>query len=143
LPITTAWAQDILLTIDGNIEGDARGFSDADLQALPQVEFETSTIWTEGTQRFSGPTVASLLEAVGAGEGNLTLMAINDYIVEMPRDVVEASAPIIATRIDGEPFSRRDKGPLWLVFPYDSDARFRAESLYAYSVWQLVGITID
>ena len=143
LSVTTAMAQDILLTLDGNIEGGERGFSDADLQALPQVEFETSTIWTEGTQRFSGPSLASLLEAAGAGEGDLTLMAINDYIVEMPRDVVEASAPIIATRIDGEPFSRRDKGPLWLVFPYDSDARFRAESVYAYSVWQLVGITID
>ena len=143
MSVGAARAQSILLTVGGNIDGGERAFSGADLEALPQIEFETTTIWTEGMQRFSGPSIASLLEAVGAGEGNLTLKAINDYIVEMPRDVVEAASPIIAKRIDGAPFSRRDKGPLWLVFPYDSDTRFRAESVYAFSVWQLVGITID
>ncbi|PWK62954.1 twin-arginine translocation signal domain-containing protein [Roseicyclus mahoneyensis] len=137
-----ARADEVLLTITGNVTDGARAFTDADLLALPQISFETSTIWTDGVLRFSGPSVASVLEAAGAGPGDITFAAVNDYVVSMPRNVVEAGAPIIANRIGGEPFSRRDKGPLWIVFPYDSDARFRAESLYAYSVWQLVGLTV-
>ena len=112
-----AWADDILLTLSGNVEGGERTFTDADLLALPQVSFETATNWTEGNLTFSGPSLASVLEAAGAGDGDLTLAAINDYVVSMPRAVVEAGAPIVANRIDGAPLSRRDKGPLWIVFP--------------------------
>lgn len=138
-----AWADDILLTLSGNVEGGERTFTDADLLALPQVSFETATNWTEGNLTFSGPSLASVLEAAGAGDGDLTLAAINDYVVSMPRAVVEAGAPIVANRIDGAPFSRRDKGPLWIVFPYDSDERFRSETIFAYSVWQLAGISVE
>jgi hypothetical protein len=135
-------AETILLTVSGDVEGGAYTFDDEALLALPQIEFETETIWTEGLQRFSGPSLASVLEAAGAGAGDLTLRAINDYTVAMPRAVVEAEAPIVANRIGGMPFSRRDKGPLWIVFPYDADARFRSESVYAYSVWQLTDISV-
>lgn len=135
-------ADEILLTLSGNVDGGQRSFSDADLLALPQVSFTTRTNWTEGELTFSGPSLAAVLEAAGAGEGDLTLAAINDYVVSMPRAVVEAGAPIVANRIDGAPFSRRDKGPLWIVFPYDSDERFRSETVFAYSVWQLAGITV-
>jgi hypothetical protein len=135
-------ADETLLTLDGAVEGGSRNFTDADLLGLPQVTFDTATIWTEGVLRFSGPSLASVLEAAGAGAGDLTLRAINDYVVSMPRSGVESAAPIVANRIDGAPFSRRDKGPLWIVFPYDSDERFRSETVFAYSVWQLAGITV-
>jgi hypothetical protein len=138
-----AAAEDVILTIQGDVADGAHDFTDADLMALPQITVETSTIWTEGVLTFSGPSLASLLDEIGAGDGDITLVAINDYVVEMPRDVIEAEAPIIAARIDGEPFSVRNKGPLWVIFPYDSDERFRAESVYAYSVWQLSGITVN
>ena len=49
--------------------------------------------------------------------------------------------PIIATRFDGNPFSVRENGPLWLIFPYDRDEEFRRDRIYAVSVWQLVQIT--
>ena len=138
-----ASADEAILTIQGDVTDGSQALTDADLMALPQVTVETSTIWTEGVQTFSGPSLASLLESVGAGDGDITLVAINDYVVEMPSAVIEAEAPIIANRIDGAPFSVRNKGPLWVIFPYDSDERFRAESVYAYSVWQLSGITVN
>lgn len=135
-------ADEALLRVTGDVAGGARDFSDADLLALPQIGFRTSTIWTEGELEFSGPSLEAVLTAAGAGPGDLRLSAVNDYVVSMPRSLVEAEAPIVANRIDGAPFSRRDKGPLWIVFPYDSDARFRAETVYAYSVWQLAGIAV-
>lgn len=137
-----ARADDILLTVSGSVDGNERSFTDSDLLALPQIGFDTSTIWTEGVQSFSGPSLASVLQAAGAGAGDLQLLAVNDYSIVMPRAVVEASAPIVANRLNGEPFSRRDKGPLWLVFPFDSAERYQSESIYSYSVWQLTSIVV-
>jgi hypothetical protein len=136
-------APDILLTVSGDVAGGSpKEYSDADLSALPQVSFTTSTMWTDGDRTFSGPTLLSLLDDVGAGPGPLRLTAVNNYAVTMPRDAIEPDAPIIATRIDGEPFNRRQNGPLWVVFPYDSDIRFQSEEVYAFSIWQLIQIEI-
>ena len=54
--------------------------------------------------------------------------------------MVETATPIIATRINGQAFDLRDRGPLWLVFPYDVDSRFRTEKIFAASIWQLTHI---
>ncbi len=140
---TTASAEETVLILSGDIDGDASvSFSDADLASLPTISFETGTIWSEGTDVFSGPSLGSVLEAVGAGSGELRLVAANDYKVSLPRDVIEDQYPIIANRINGDPFGTRDKGPLWVVFPYDSDPRFQSELVYAYSIWQLTEIEI-
>ncbi len=119
-------------------------FSDADLMSLPQVSFETTTIWTEGVKTFSGPALTSVLSAAGVEEVGsvIRLTALNDYIVEMDRALIEPAAPIIANRIDGDPFGVRDKGPLWLIFPYDSDDRYRTEVIFGVSVWQLRSIDV-
>jgi hypothetical protein len=36
--------------------------------------------------------------------------------------------------------SMRNKGPLWLVYPYDSNVALQTEAVYARSIWQLVRI---
>jgi len=45
--------------------------------------------------------------------------------------------------MDGEPIGRREKGPYWLVFPYDSEAKYQSEDVYSQSIWQLVSIELD
>jgi hypothetical protein len=117
-------------------------FSDGDLSAMPQIEHKTSTIWTEGELTFSGPALRALLDSVQAGNGDLEMTAVNNYKVRVPRSVVEADVPIIAMRIDGKPFSVREKGPLWIIFPYDSHERFNSETVYSYSIWQLSSIRV-
>lgn len=138
------WANtDALLAIDPGGDGSTlHHFTDADLMALPQVEFATSTIWTDTVAMYSGPTLASVLDAAGAADGRLVMTAINDYKVEMPRSIVEPAAPIIANRIDGKPFGIREKGPLWLMFPFDSDSRYQSEEVYSFSIWQLTQIRV-
>jgi hypothetical protein len=32
--------------------------------------------------------------------------------------------------------SLRDKGPLWIIYPYDSKSDFRTEVVYSRSIWQ-------
>jgi len=36
----------------------------------------------------------------------------------------------------------REKGPLWVIYPYDSDAKFRTEVIYSRSIWQLDRLAI-
>jgi hypothetical protein len=38
--------------------------------------------------------------------------------------------------------SVRDKGPLWLIYPYDSKAEYQSETIYSRSIWQLVKIDL-
>jgi hypothetical protein len=136
-------AAEVLLSVDVKGDGsEIRTLTDEDLAALPQVSFTTSTIWTTDPVTFSGPSLASVLEAVGAQDGALSMVAVNDYKVEMPRSLVAEEVPVVANRINGEPFSIRDKGPLWVVFPYDSDARFQTEEIYSFSIWQLTQIQV-
>ena len=108
-----------------------------ELDAMPQVSFTTSTIWTDGDVAFSGVPLKALLADV-AGDGSaVEMVALNDYKVAMPLSQLEEDAPIVATRMNGETMSVRDKGPYWVVFPYDAGAKYQTETAYSYSIWQL------
>jgi len=138
-----AHADVALLTVDvTGYETDIRRLTDADLLALPQVEFTTTTIWTDGPITFSGPSLATVLEAVGAKGAGASMVAVNDYKVDMAAGRIEDNAPIIANRINGAPFSIRDKGPLWVVFPFDQSERYQTEEIYSLSIWQLTQLRV-
>jgi len=112
------------------------------LEAMPRTTFDTTTIWTEGAKNFSGVSLKAMLAQMGVTEGTLKAVAENEYSVDIPLADLDDHAPIVADLIDGQPFSRREKGPLWIVFPYDSDARYRTEENFARSIWQLVRIEV-
>ena len=138
---------DVILRIDGDISvrNDERQLSldQTMLDELPQAEFATSTIWTEGIDVFSGPTLKVLVDFAGGGSGDVIASALNDYKMTIPRSFIEDVAPIVATRINGRTFSVREKGPLWIIFPYDKSEQYRSELTYALSVWQLGRLTVD
>lgn len=137
---------DVILQIDGDIyvrnDQDQLSLDQAMLDELPQVEFATSTLWTEGIDVFSGPTLKALVDFAGGGSGDVIASALNDYKMTVPRSFIEDAAPIVATRINGRTFSIREKGPLWIVFPYDKSTQYRTVLTYALSVWQLKRLTI-
>lgn len=148
LSVTPATAEtDAVLTVR-NGQGDVlRSFTDADLSALPQVTFQTQTIWTALAHRFAGPTLVAVLDAAGyeelTDESVISLHALNDYTAWIDSSLISDSAPIIANRIDDAPFSVRDKGPLWVIFPYDQSPDYQTEVIFGVSVWQLYEITVD
>ena len=114
-----------------------------DLKAFPVVSFETETIWTEGVQHFTGVSLAALMGDFGVTDGTLVLQAVNDYVVKFPVSGAVEGGPIIAYELNGAPMTRRNKGPLWLVFPYDSNPGYQTEEVFSQSIWQLVRITIE
>ena len=113
------------------------GLSLEALDALDQIEFTTSTIWTDGDIHFSGVSLKALLAHLGAEGSSVDMIALNDYAVTMELSELEDEAPIVATRMNGETMPVRDKGPYWVVFPYDSDLKYRTETNYSRSIWQL------
>jgi hypothetical protein len=132
---------EVLLTVSGDIavtngEGTAV-FDRAMLEALPVVEFTTTTTWTDGPQTFTGVELHDLLERLGVEGGTLRAFAVNDYAVDIPVEDAVEGGPIVAYLWNGAAMSVRDKGPLWIVYPYDSNRDYRSEVIYSRSIWQL------
>ncbi|MEP3296844.1 MAG: oxidoreductase [Pseudoruegeria sp.] len=131
----------VVLTIKGSISktnvGDAMELDYSMLSSLPSVSFETSTIWTEGVSEFTGIPLAALLDYVDADGHTIKAYAINDYAVQLPIEGLTESYPIVAFQKDNEEMTVRSKGPLWIVYPFDSSADLQTETVYARSIWQL------
>jgi hypothetical protein len=117
--------------------GDDRAYSIAELNALGAMDMATTTIWTQGVQNFRGVPLSRLLDDAGITEGSVTATAINEYAIDIPLDEIDETYPIVAFHIDGAPISVRDKGPFWIVYPFDAAARWRTEVIFSRSIWQL------
>ena len=131
-----------ILTVSGDVDNDTVAFDLEMLQTLEATTFSTTTIWSEGEQTFTGVPVTDLVQAVG-GTGNTPhATAINDYSVEINLSDASTEGAIIAYHLNGQPMSVRDKGPLWVVYPFDQGPEYRTESVYARSIWQLDRIEI-
>jgi hypothetical protein len=130
-----------LLTVTGDIAvtniGETLVLDRNALSAMPVTTFDTSTIWTDGVHTFTGVALTTLAAEIGATGGTFLATAINDYTIEIPVADATDGAPIIAYLMDGNAMSVRDKGPLWVIYPYDSDAAYRTEVIYSRSIWQL------
>lgn len=136
------FAAEPLLTVRNVSDGTSVSFTQEELMALPQASFDTGTIWSEGVDTYAGPTLASVLAAAQMPAGDLKLYAINDYNVDFPAERLGEDAPIVANRINGKAFSVRDKGPLWVMFPFDNGKGYNNEDTFALSVWQLKQIDV-
>ena len=138
---------DVILTVSGliattNADGSAQ-FDLAMLQAMDVQEFTTTTIWTEGEVAFTGAPLAEVLRRLGIESGTLRATAVNDYAVAFPVEDALVERALIAYRMNGEPMSVRDKGPLWIVYRYDSEAKYQSEEYYSRSIWQLDRIIVE
>jgi len=85
----------------------------------------------------------SILEAAGAHGTKLKIIALNDYSAEVPVEDAEKLDTILATRMNGETMSVRDKGPLFLIYPFDKDASLFNEKYFSRSVWQIKTIEVS
>ncbi|MCJ8150787.1 MULTISPECIES: molybdopterin-dependent oxidoreductase [Shinella] len=113
------------------------------LEALTSRTGEMETPWTEGKVKFSGPLLRAVLEAAGAHGSTLKIIALNDYSAEVPVEDAAKLDTILATRMNGDTMSVRDKGPLFLIYPFDKDASLFNEKYFSRSVWQIKSIEVS
>jgi hypothetical protein len=142
----SAWAlaapvNKVVLTVSGKVSkrnaGATATFDMDMLAALPQQTFRTSTPWFQVPREFTGPLLRDVLAAAGATGSTLKATALNDYVTEIPASDATTYPVIVARLLDGKPMPVREKGPLWIVYPYDSAVELRGERYYNRSAWQL------
>ncbi|MCV2354104.1 molybdopterin-dependent oxidoreductase [Paucibacter sp. B2R-40] len=136
----------VVLTISGmGLKSEAK-FDMAMLAALPQHSFITGTPWYPTARKFSGPLLRDVLAAAGVKtqtEGKvIEAIAINDYKVSIPIEDAWRHKLIVARLLDDKPMALRDKGPLFLIYPFDSDEQLRNSIFYSRSAWQLKSLRI-
>ena len=137
---------DVILTVKGqmtqsNIPGGAAFDLDM-LKKIGMVTFSTSTPWTKGVQTFTGVPLNQLLIHTGAAPTRLKVAAINEYQVEVPASDAVDGGPILAWEQSGKLLSAREKGPLWLIYPFDQKSEYRTEEIHSRAVWQVVQIEL-
>jgi hypothetical protein len=136
----------VVLTLRGKLQrtnqADSASFDMAMLEALPQHSFSTKTPWFKEPRKFTGPLLRDLLTLVGAHGSTLRLSALNDYRIDVPADDAKRFEVMLARLIDDRPITVREKGPLFMIYPFDSDAALRNALYYSRSVWQLKTIDV-
>lgn len=136
-----------ILTVSGRIavrnDGNVARFDRPMLEALGTQGFNTGTPWYKGTTRFDGVPMRTLLRAVGASGKRVVATALNDYTTEIPVTDFERYDVLLALKRDGEYMPVRDKGPLFIVYPFDSAPELQAEKFYNRSAWQLDQLAVE
>lgn len=137
----------VLLSITGRLQQPHHAgqvdFDDAMLAALPQRTVTTRTPWDKAPRRFTGPLLRDVLAAAGAQGEQLRAVALNDYHVDIPVADARLHDVVVARLVDEQPVRVRDRGPLLIVYPFDTDDRLRAGVYVARSIWQLRRIEIQ
>jgi hypothetical protein len=119
LPVSSssAAAEDYILTVRNSATSIDIYLTYQDIEELEQVSFDTATHWNDGIMTYTGPSLASVLALAGPynKSAHIKITAANDYSHIATPDLISKTYPILANKINGEPFSLREKGPLWAM----------------------------
>lgn len=117
-------------------------FDMAMLAAMPQRSIDTRTPWFDRSRRFTGPLLRDVLAAAGASGRTLQATALNDYRVEIPFDDVQRHDVVLARLLDDRPMPVREKGPLFVIYPFDEKPELATQVHFSRCIWQLRSITV-
>jgi len=92
---------------------------------------------------FTGPLLRDVLAAAGASGSKIAARALDDYKTLIPMADALKFDLILARQIDGKNLSVREKGPLFIVYPFDSKPELQAQVYLDRSAWQLKSLTIE
>lgn len=146
MPVGQAAALDppegpVILEVGGAIANtNANGEAAFDLALLERhggQVLRTETPWTEGMVEFEGIGGRELFELLGAEGTLVAARALNDYQVEIPIEDFREGRLLVAYRRDGAEMSVREKGPLWIVYPFSEDETYLSVTYQTRSIWQL------
>lgn len=138
---------EVILSVTGKIaRANAPGRADFDrdmLIALGMTTIRTSNSWSDGATAFEGVPVAKLLEVVGASGSKIRATAINNYAIDLDVEEMRRYPVLLAMKADGQELRRRDRGPLWVIYPRDSFPELREERHNYKWIWQLRTLEIQ
>jgi hypothetical protein len=112
----------VILTVSGklaspvDVQLDEAGFA-----KLPKLAMTVPTPWYPTPQTFEGPLLRDILKLAGINTGMIKLIALNDYIITIPVSDAMQYDVIVARKHNGQPMTVRDKGPLFVMYPFDKN----------------------
>lgn len=139
---TAPVADKVVLTVTA-ADGAKKDFTRADLEALGTTVTRTATPWHDGVQTFEGPALDKILAAAGAKGVRAQVTALNKYTIEVPVEDFAKHGVILATKRNGEAMAVKDKGPLFVIYPFDARPDLKTELYYGRSVWQVRSIAVQ
>ena len=140
-PATRAAAETALTLSRGAHGAETLELNLADLEAMPQVTIVTENEFTDGPVAYRGPLVRDVIDRLALGSARtLRFIAANDYYVDIPTAEMRDYDVILAMEADGQRLSRRDKGPLWLMYPISDHEALKDPRYIHKLIWQVVRI---
>ena len=108
----------------------------------PKTIIKTSTPWHTATT-FSGISGKDFIRVSGATGQTVIVRAINDYQTKIPISDLTDLGVLFVTRMNGKRLSLRQKGPLFVIYPFDQKPELKSELYYGRSIWQVNKITVE
>ena len=137
-----AFAQDIpavtVTTASGSVT-----FDRTELEAMGLVSVKTKTPWNEGVVDFEGVPMTLLLEKAKAEGDMTTIVALNDYSVDIPTADFAEFGTILAVKRNGDYMPVDDQGPFFVIYPFDSNPVLQGQPYYGRAVWQVKEIAVE
>ena len=137
----------VVLVLSGRIQrtnqGATAALDMAMLEALPQHNIVTRTPWYAQPRKFTGPLLRDVFALVGGQGQTFRASALNDYRIDIPFDDAQRFDVVIARLLDDLPMTVREKGPLFMIYPFDGNPSLRTPRYYSRSVWQLKTIELN
>jgi len=132
-----------ILSVSGNIADGKVDLTRDDLERLPQSQIRTGTPWHRGVVTFEGPRLSDLMKMVGASGETVEVTALNDYRASLPVSDFETYNPILALKENGQFMTVRNKGPLFIVYPFDDRPELKTKLYFARAVWLVQALKVD
>jgi hypothetical protein len=87
--------------------------------------------------KFTGPYLRDVLAVAKAHGKVINAVAVNDYKTEIPFTDASDFDVILALKMNERSISVRTKGPLFIVYPYDSKPVLQDKVYRDRSAWQV------
>ena len=123
-PVTLAPIQHTAATLVVKAaDGTERSYTPAELETLPTYSLTTTTPWRDEPAVLEGVLLADILAANGLIDADMIVVtAENDYATSVERDLFMGVDILVATRVNGQPHSRRARGPIQFVIDSETMA---------------------
>ena len=118
-------------------------FDRTELEAMGLVSVKTKTPWNEGVVNFEGVPMTLLLEKAKAEGDMTTIVALNDYSVDIPTADFAEFGTILAVKRNGDYMPVDDQGPFFVIYPFDSNPVLQGQPYYGRAVWQVKEIAVE
>ena len=139
---------DVILTVTGKIgttnSDQAIKMDLATIESVGLVDYKVKDPFEKTDTIFRGPLMSNLLDLwqISKNATKLHIVALNDYIVDVPIADLRQYPVIFALKQDGQYMPVSTRGPAMLVYPYN-DFQFNQQVYNDYWAWQIKSIDVQ